>query len=91
MPAPQKQTEESPILTPTEPMQKQERLDNVSDAEKERLWKPDIYEQVKQQIEKLQASQGKEKTPEVTEKDSEPTLRRTCCRQRAIKQREILS
>jgi tetratricopeptide (TPR) repeat protein len=73
MPAPQKQTEEPPALMPTEPIQKQERPDNVSDAEKERLRKADIYEQVKQQIDKLQASQGKEKTPEVTGKSSELT------------------
>jgi hypothetical protein len=76
MPAPQKQPKESPTLTPAEPVQKQEPQESVSKAGKERPGEPDIYEQVKRQIDKLQTSQGKEAAtggPGVTEKGSELT------------------
>lgn len=71
--AQQKQAEVSGLLTPVKPLQKQEQPGDLSKTGKERTQQGDVYEQIKQQIDRMQASQEKEKTAEITGQSSEPT------------------
>lgn len=70
-PPSQKQPEEAPVPELPVPTQKEQQLEQAPTQGKERLWGPDIYERVKQQLSNLQTSQPKEKPSAVTEKDTE--------------------
>ena len=65
----EKEVKQPLTFEPAAPPQPQEPIEKSSSTEKERARTSDIYERLKQQIEKTKSSQPKEKTSEVPQED----------------------